>query len=93
MQSAKQLVRIGIVYLEEAVLDVLFQAMENKDDPFVPAANISRKIGVGDWDKHRWLVAVVLEKLFAEGRIEPRIIGTQRRGWKLTETEYNQRTS
>lgn len=36
MQSAKQLVRIGIFYLEEAILEVLFEARETTpEDPFL----------------------------------------------------------
>ena len=51
MQSAKQLARIGIFYLEEAVLDVLFQAREFQENPFVTAAEIRRKIGLGVIDR------------------------------------------
>ena len=89
MQSAKQLARIGIFYLEEAVLDVLFEAMEtSQEDPFVRAVDIARKIGAEHWTNENWLVSDVLYKLKAEERVEQE---TNRGPWKLTETEYQKR--
>ena len=88
MQSAKQLARVGVFYLEEAVLDVLFEAMAAQEDPFVRAVDISRKIGVKYWDNENWIVAGILIKLKAEERVEQRKV---RGPWKLTETEYQKR--
>ena len=88
MQSAKQLARVGVFYLEEAVLNVLFEAMGAQEDPFVRAVNIARKIGVKHWDKENWVVSGILRKLEAEGRVEQR----KKQGpWKLTEAEYQRR--
>ena len=62
MQSAKQLARVGIFYLEEAVLDVLFQATE--ENQLVIAAEIRRKIGLGEIDESDWVIRGILQKLF-----------------------------
>lgn len=34
----------------------------------------------------------ILDKLAEEGRIESRIVGTQKRGWKLSDRERDRRT-
>ena len=86
MQSTKQLARIGIFYLEEAVLDVLFQATE--ENQLVIAAEIRRKIGLGEIDESNWVVRGILRKLKNEERVEQR---EERGPWKLTETEYQRR--
>lgn len=96
MQSAKQLARVGIFYLEEAVLDVLFQAMKSGNNPFMNVAEITRKIGVkAVWDKGEWCIRDICKELYVEGRIEPTYSsnGKQIRGYKLTKTEYNKRNS
>lgn len=87
MSNPKQLGRIGIFYIEEAILEVLSEAMETSPEaPFVRAVDVARKIGVyKDWDQDRWLVPIILKKLEADGRVEQR----EARGpWKLTEVEY-----
>ena len=43
MQAPKQLTRIGIFYLEEAVLGALFEVMEREGDPFLRTVDIGRK--------------------------------------------------
>ena len=86
MQSAKQLARIGLFYLEEAVLDVLFEARETPH-LYVKLAEINKEIG-GKWAKDGWSVRILLKKLEAEGRVEQREV---RGPWKLTETEYEKR--
>ena len=90
MQSPKQLVRIGIFYLEEAILEVLFEKMgTSPEDPFWRAADIRRKIGVyRHWYKDGWLVDSVLKKLDEEERVEQREVGGP---WKLTDAEYQKR--
>lgn len=92
MQSPKQLARIGIFYLEEAVLDVLFEAMAAQEASFVRAVDIRKKVGIDkEWDRDQWLIRSILEKLKMEERVQPRIVGKQQRGWKLTEAEYEKR--
>ena len=88
MQSAKQLARIATFYLEEAVLDVLFEAMSVPEAPFVRAVDIARKIGIEHWTNENWLVSDILYKLRAEERVEQK---TNRGPWKLTEVEYQKR--
>ncbi len=92
MQSPEQLAGIGIDYLEEAVLDVLFQARETSpENPYVQRFDIRRKIGVYNlYDKYGWSIGGFLNKLKGEKRIEK-----EKRGkasfWKLTEAEYQKR--
>ena len=80
MSNPKQLGRIGIFYIEEAILEVLFQAMEAQDDACVRAVDIDRRIGMYH--------ATVLKKLEAEGRVEQ---SRERGPWRLTEAEYQER--
>ena len=89
MSNPKQLARIGIFYLEEAILEVLFEKMETSpDDSLVRAVDIARKIGVRHRLNENWLVSDILKKLEAEGRVEQR---EERGPWKLTEDEYQKR--
>ena len=89
MQSPKQLGRIGIFYLEEAILEVLFEKMETSpDDSLVRAIDIALKIGVKHRLNENWLVSDILKKLEAEERVEQREV---RGPWKLTEAEYQTR--
>lgn len=87
--TAKQLTRIGLFYVEEAILDTLFQA----GDEYVRAADIARALGISkSWDESDWIVAVVLYKLDEDGRVEARRSTSGRRtGWKLTVPEKNRR--
>ena len=85
----KHLARTGIFYLEEAVLDVLFEAIVTQEDAFVRAVDIRRKVGVyEDWDEDGWLVAGILRKLDVEGRAQQK---EDRGPWKITEAEYQKR--
>lgn len=89
MSNPKQLARVGIFYIEEAILEVLFEAMEaQEEDPFLRAVDVARKIGVKHWTNENWLVSDILYKLRAEGRVEQREVGGP---WKLTEAEYQKR--
>ena len=45
--TPKQMARLGVFHIEEAILEVLFQA----DDEYVRAVNISRTLGIKFWDK------------------------------------------
>lgn len=86
--NPKQLARIGIFYLEEAVLDVLFEAMETSpEDPYVKLVDINEKIG-GKWAEDGWSVRILLTKLEAKNRVEQK---AKYGPWKLTEAEYQQR--
>ena len=81
----KQLARIGIFYLEEAVLDVLFEAGP------LSATSISKRLGVFRGEGHYgYLVYNVLQKLEAERRVGR--CRSVRGGWQLTEKEIEQRS-
>ena len=86
MSNPKQLVRIGIFYLEEAILDVLFEARETPA-PYVQLSEINKKIG-GKWAEDGWSVRILLSKLEEKARVEQREV---RGPWKLTEAEYQKR--
>ena len=81
----KQLARIGIFYLEEAVLDVLFEAGP------LSATSISNRLSVFRGDGHYgYLVYNVLQKMEAEGRVGR--CRSVRAGWQLMEKEIEQRS-
>lgn len=86
--TAKQLTRIGLFHIEEAILDTLFQA----GDEYVHAADIARTLGLKSWDESDWIVAVLLYKLDEDRRVEARRdMRGRRTGWKLTTRERNRR--
>lgn len=95
MQTPKQLTRIGIFYLEEAVLDVLFEVMERENDSFLRAVDIGRNLRTHEeWRESGWLHTSILYKLKEDGRVEVRRSGTgagQITGWRLTNAEYAKR--
>lgn len=80
----KQLARIGIFHLEEAVVDVLFEAGP------LGAAAISNRLSVFRGEGHYgYLVYNVLQKMETEGRVGR--CRSVRGGWQLTEKEIEQR--
>ena len=86
--TAKQLTRIGVFHIEEAILDTLFQA----GDTYVRAVDIARDLGVKSWDEADWIVTAILYKLDEEEHVEARRdAGGRRTGWKLTTLEKNRR--
>ena len=90
MSNPKQLAHKGIFYLEEAILEVLFEKMETSPEkPYLRRYQIREKIGVYDLHpKFGWTLEGTMHKLKAEDRVEQR----EARGpWKLTETEYQKR--
>ena len=87
--TAKQLTRVGVFHIEEAILDTLFQA----NDTYVRAADIARDLGIKSWDEGNWIVSAILYKLDEDGRVEARRNAREERtGWKLTTLEKNRRT-
>ena len=50
--TAKQLTRIGVFHIEEAILETLFQS----DDEYGRAAEIARELGLRSWDRFNWIV-------------------------------------
>ena len=83
--TAKQLVRIGFFYIEEAISTTLLQAYPE----YTRAVDLSRSIGIRDWDHRDWAINSILRKLERDGRVEAQYVNNRREGWRLTETEYN----
>ena len=81
IMTAKQLTRIGLFHIKEAILNTLFQA----GDEYMCAADIARILGTKSHDKSDWIVAVVLYKLDEDRRVEARHnMSGWRTEWKLT---------
>ena len=88
--TAKQLTRIGVFHIEEAILDTLFQA----DDEYVRAADIARDLGLKSWDTGNWIVSAILYKLDEDEQVEARRNARgEKTGWKLTTREKNRRAN
>ena len=92
--TPKQMARLGVFHIEEAILDILFQA----DGQYVRAIDISRDCGMSQsWDESHWIIAAILNKLEIDKRVEARRgepkPGRKGRasGWKLTVHESNRR--
>ena len=52
MDNPKQLAQTGISYLEEAILDVLFEAKHSKESDFVRGRDIRERLGThSKWKK------------------------------------------
>ena len=92
LSSPKQLARIGIFYIEEAILEVLLEARETTpEDPFVRRVEIRRRIGVYNlYFTCGWSIGDFLKKLKVEERIEQEVRGRYS-FWKLSEAEYQKR--
>lgn len=89
MQSAKQLARFGIFYLEEAIITLLAEELEGLNP-----IQISKALGISayvipptDEAMAYAVVHSVLEKL----KRESRVIGFEQSRWKLTEREASLR--
>ena len=91
----KQHARMGMFYLEEAVLDVLLESKHEGD--CIGAAEISRRAGIfrdrGVVDiMNDAIVHGILVKLHAEERVSRCTqSATNRGGWELTNSEFNMR--
>lgn len=90
----KQHARMGMFYLEEAVLDVLLEAKHEEE--CLGPAEISKRAGIfrdrGSVNiMNDAIVHGVLVKLSDEGRVERCKQPTGRGGWELTEREFAER--
>ena len=89
MDNPKQLAQTGISYLEEAILDVLFEAKHSKESDFVRGRDIRERLGThSKWTNETWLVRSVLYKLQDEERVRQ---NGKRGPFELTEKEYQKR--
>ena len=89
---AKQLTRKGELYLQEAILDVLYSAYS--DYGIGPAeisnrAGIYRKVGVAQMNSA--IATGFLNQLHEQGKVEKADQENGRGGWRLTRSEYNRR--
>ena len=87
----EQLARIGIFYLEEAVLDVLHEARHGDDEWLLPA-DISRMMGitVSEYVTVDYpLVHGTLDELCRKNQVEHD--GSAKRKWRLTDEEFENR--
>ena len=92
----EQLARIGIFYLEEALLDVLYAAKHNQE--WLPPAEISETVSILPAVSRCLrgikypIVRGILAKLEDEGCVKP---STHERGenqmWQLTDEEFEKR--
>ena len=92
----RQLSRMGTFYLQEAVLDILYE--HYPEGYGIGAADISRRAGIyrerGPSDiMNDAIVTGILNSLHEEGKVERTAEQehVQRGGWRLTESEYNRR--
>lgn len=92
----KQFARIGEFYLEEAVLDVLFETRRKFDEEgakkeYLGPADISRGAGIfrepvpGTNSGTDTIVWGILNKLLKDGRVEK---CNKPKGYKITDKEY-----
>ena len=92
----KQLVRLGMFYLEEAILDILLES-RHKGECSIGSAEIGRRgggdilRGMKETTSRDWIVWHILKKLEAEGRVETNPPQTSRKPWRLTEEEFEKR--
>jgi len=90
----RQLSRMGTFYLQEAVLDILYE--HYPEGYGVGAADISKRAGIyrdrGPSDiMNDAIVTGVLNSLHEEGKVERIEQEGGRGGWRLTESQYNRR--
>ena len=72
----EQLARMGLFYLEEAVLDVLYEVVHsgNDQEPWLTTAKISKRLGIpaSNTGLGYPLIRRILEKLLSEARVQRR---------------------
>ena len=91
--NPEELTQKGISYLEEAILTVI----STSKDEYIRQKKIATTLGVYDcWDKSKWLVQTIINKLAKDKRIVPKFEELAngkkiRVGWKLAEVEQDRR--
>lgn len=90
-----QLARIGMFYLEEAVLDVLHEAAHSNDEKnvWLPTAKISKRLGISASDAGLGypLVRCILDQLLSEARIQRLSLDRGGARYQLTKEERKKR--
>lgn len=92
---AKEQARLGMFYLEEAVLEVLLEA--KYEGECLGPAKISRRAGIfrerGSTDiMNDAIVCGVLVKLVDQERVQRCTQANKKGGWELTDKEFGQRS-
>ena len=85
MFRPKQFARIGIFYLEEAILDVLYDASQKNER--LDSTQISGRIGIPH-EVAEIIVKAILQKLEKEDRVSPVLLQGQ---YELRTEEYKER--
>lgn len=91
----EQLARIGVFYLEEAVLDVLHETVRGDNDQgtWLPPAKISKRLGIpaSDTGFGYPLVRCILDQLLREARIQRPSLDKGSARYQLTNEEREKR--
>lgn len=84
----EQLARMGLFYLEEAVLDVLYE-----NETWLTTAKISKRLGIpaSDTGLGYPLVRCILDKLLSEARVQRRSLDRGGARYRLTKEEREKR--
>ena len=82
--APETLARIGVAYIENAVITTLFKTHPE----WQSVADLTKSIGIKSWDTDGWIPSVILPKLEYEGRVEAQYIRARAVGWKLTSHSY-----
>lgn len=91
----EQLARMGLFYLEKAVLDVLHEVVhgEAAPTPWLTPAKISKRLGIpaSDTGVGYPLVRYVLDKLLSEARVQRRSLDRGGARYQLSKEELEKR--
>ena len=91
----EQLARIGLFYLEEAVLDVLYEVVhsDNDQETWLTTAKISKRLEIpaSDTGVGYPLVRYILDKLLSEARVQRRSLDRGGARYRLTKEEREKR--
>ncbi len=91
----QQLARIGMFYLEEAVLDVLYEDVhgDNDQQTWLTTAKISKRLGIpaSDTGLGYPLVRYILDKLLREARVQRPSLDRGGARYRLTKQEREKR--
>ena len=89
----EQLARMGVSYLEEAVLDVLYEVVhgENAQERWLSTAKISQRLGIPASGSGYPLVRSILDKLWSEARVRRPSLDRGGARYQLTKEEVEKR--
>lgn len=85
----RQLARIGMVYLEEAVLDVLSEA--KRRGQCLEPNDISKRCGIHSTPTIRGLHYAIIHGILHKLSYEDRVLCNEKSEWTLTDKEFEER--